>query len=165
MYIFEKIAETFKKDTFINILNELFNEQEINELYTNFITDRLANEGKDKDGITLSTDNSPSGQSGFYSRFTERSKSERQGLSAKTSNVTLYDTGDFYNSIKLTVNKEFYNLQAEFNKNDGHMSKNFMAIYDNQKDFESAILGLDTVEQRILLNILKPKLIQRFKNV
>ena len=93
--------------------------------------------GKDAEGQTLETLASPQGK--VYSLYTIQIKEAKGQLTEK---VTLYDTGDFYNSMRLVITEQSYVITAEFRKEDGNIKENFSNEYE--------ILGLQEENLELL---------------
>lgn len=124
------------------------------------IQKRLYDKGWDSDGKKLRTDNA--NETNFYSDFTLNIK-DRKGQ--KKSNVTLNDTGDFYNSFKINVQNTFFKVEADFFKEQNHIFDNFTEMYNNEFDFEDAITNLSESELHTFLHdIIYNDFMQNLKN-
>ena len=143
MPTFLEISEKFKKIDYQKSFFDAMDLQKFKEYLIKTIQDRLFKTGIAGDGIKLRTDNAKNLD--FYSEFTKNIKSRKN---QKTSNVTLKDSSEFYNSFKVDAETEFYNITADFYKEDNHIFDNFTEIYRNEFDFENAILKLTEKEQQ-----------------
>jgi hypothetical protein len=91
------------------------------------------NQSQLKDGIdsqgkkirTIAAAEQGNGQ--VYSLFTIAEKAKK---GQDFSNVTLYDTGEFYNSMKIDVGNDETKFLADFDKPDGNIHDNFDSQYD-----------------------------------
>ena len=120
------------------------------------IQTRLYDKGWDGDGKKLRTDRAEG--TNFYSDFTLKIKK------GKTSNVTLTDTGKFYESFKVDVSKTFFKVEADFFKDNSHIADNFTDMYNSEFDFEDAITKLTDAElTEFLHEIIYDKFIENFK--
>jgi hypothetical protein len=141
MPTFGEIAKDFKKLKFIDLFEDFAKRKTINDQIINTIKKRLFADGVTGDGVKLRTDNALSGD--FYSLLTERVK-KFEGQ--KISNVTLKDTGEFYDSFVTLINKQFLIIDADFNKDDGHIQKNFTSQFGTADKFEESVLSLTDEE-------------------
>lgn len=146
----------------ISIILDLLESEKFNEWIFEKIRDRLYYTGKDVDGNELQTDISRlEGFDPHYARFTvlvkqglkERIDGRRKG-DERTENVTLYDTGDFYQSFAIEVRDTFAEITADFIKNDGHLQENFEFTYASREEFEDKILNLSDTEINQLMDIM-----------
>jgi hypothetical protein len=126
------------------------------ELIPSLITGRLYNEGTDYKGKELRTDTAKQQNNPYYSRFTLSIK-QRQGQ--RTTNVTLNDTGEFYNSFVSKVNNKEIIINAETKD----IFDNFEKHYSSEKDFEKAILNLSEDDRKIFIREILPNFIKQFK--
>jgi hypothetical protein len=76
----------------------------------------------DKRIVTTSAKNQGMGE--VYSSYTIKIKSRR---GQDTENVTLEDSGDFYNSMLVKISDDNVEVIADFNKPDGNINDNFNA--------------------------------------
>jgi hypothetical protein len=126
------------------------------ELIPSLITGRLYNEGTDYKGKELRTDTAKQQNNPYYSRFTLSIK-QRKGQ--RTTNVTLNDTGEFYNSFVSKVNNKEIIISAETKD----IFDNFEKHYSSEKDFEKAILNLSEDDRKIFIREILPNFIKQFK--
>ena len=83
------------------------------------------------------------------------------GVGAIDSHVTLYGEGDFWNSMRMALIQGGFNIDADFNKSDGHIYKNFTRDFSDQEDFEAKVMGLsDTELENMLSNMINPMLLK-----
>lgn len=96
----------------------------------------------------------------YYAPATIRIKKKKSGLSSKTENVTLYDSGEFYESFRILTTKKTIRIIADMEKPEGDMYDNF-SISFTKKDFIKEILSLSYDEKAFLLQqIVRPYAIQ-----
>lgn len=148
--------EIAKKIDFESVLFAVFSNEEIKRRIVFLITKRLYEKGTDKENQKLTTDKG----NPFYSNYTVKLKKQKR---QKFQNVTLRDSGTFYQSFKVDVMKTFFEIQAEFMKENGHMQKNFTKSYNSEAIFEEMITGLTEIEIQILVNSLLPSIIRELK--
>lgn len=117
------------------------------------ITDRLYVSGKDSDGKQLITDRAYGAFD--YSEYTVKEKRKK---GQKTENVTLRDTGRFYDSYKVQIHDFIFEISASFKTDSGLISDNFMSSY-TQKEFENAVTGLTEIEiQEIIQQFISERI-------
>jgi hypothetical protein len=122
---FEDLKELFNFDP-IDLLDEAFKGAEVQNTMIEFNQDQLQ-DGTDALGQAIVTiGGSP------YRPFTLKIK---RAKGQPTNKVTLEDTGDFYKTFKVKINKNSYEITANFEKQDGSILDNFSNRYD--------FLGLD----------------------
>lgn len=126
------------------------------ELIPSIITQRLYNEGTDYKGKELRTDTAKQQNNPYYSRFTLGLK-QRKGQ--RTTNVTLNDTGEFYNSFVSKANAKELIVKADFRD----IYNNFEKSYQSENSFEKAILNLSNDDRKIFIREILPNFIKQFK--
>lgn len=145
MPTFADIAKEYKKLSIIDYFETFARQKSINDKVVNAIKKRLYATGVTGSGDKLKTDNA---KDGFYSPYTEWVKTI---AGQKTSNVTLKDTGEFYDSIITMANKFEFIIDANFEKDDGHIQRNFTKMFSGSESFEESVLSLTSQE---LLDII-----------
>ena len=131
-----------KIQNLVQISSEIFENQIVQKRYIELIQTRLYDKGVDSDNKELQTDTSKiraGNRSNYYSDTTVFIKGQK---GQKASNVTLKDTGSFYNSMYIDIQKQFYEVKANFKD----IFDNFELSYSGSKDFEDAILNLTEQE-------------------
>ncbi len=154
--IFQDLAKIFTKQTFIKILNNIFSDTIVQKSIIDIIQNRIFSKGVDVDGRQLRTDATElkaGNKSKFYHDFTVAIKSDK---GQRTQNVTLKDTGEFYNSWYVKIENEFFNIQANFKD----IFNNFELSYNIQDEFEEKITSLNNDE---LSFILKSRILPKFE--
>lgn len=136
------------------------------EIVKNFVIDniqkRLFETGKDVNDKKLQTDFAKYQNQQYYSKNTQKIK-RKKGQSI--SNVTLQDSGDFYNSWKLIASKTFYVIYANFNKKGNNIFNNFQDSYTTFESFQNAILSMNDNELDLFFqNLFIPNFKQNFLN-
>lgn len=148
MYIFGKIADNLKNIDFDAILRAMFVSENCPKTIKEWILFRLER-GETEDGDLLITDHAvPPFR---YSPYTVKQKKK---YGQDFVHVTLEDTGDFYNSIKINFTEKGFEIAADFDKPDGKMYENFELMFANEAAFESAVIGLNDSEINELITIL-----------
>ena len=143
--MFKEIAKQMNKEFLLKNVRKALNSSQVQTWIIDTIQARLYYKGEDSAGDILRTDLARAGRTtrGFYANTTERIKGKKN---QRQSNVTLTDSGDFYNSFDVEVGKDFYIVDANFNKSDGHIFNNFTSEYSSKKDFENLIASLNEDE-------------------
>lgn len=138
---FEDLKELFNFNPIV-LLDEVFKQSEVQDTMIEFNQDQLQ-DGTDSLGQTIVTiGGSP------YRPFTVRIKRSK---GQPTNVVTLEDTGDFYKTFKIKINRDSYEITANFEKQDGNILDNFSSRFD--------FLGLDNESAIELANeIIFPRL-------
>lgn len=125
MNSFDEMIALFDFDI-IKLLDEVFKQSDVQKTMIEFNQDQLQ-EGKDALGQTIVTiGGSP------YRPYTVIIR-KRKNL--PTNLVDLKFTGEFYKTFKVVINKDSYEITADFEKENGNILDNFSSKYD--------FLGLD----------------------
>jgi len=144
------------------IILELLESEKFNDWIFDKIINRLYYRGEDIKERKLQTDVSKlEGFDPSYAKYTilvkeglkKRIDGKKKGDS-RTSNVTLSDQGNFYESFALEVRSTFAEITAQFEKTDGHIQENFEMSYATEEEFEENILNLTDDEINQLLDIM-----------
>jgi hypothetical protein len=142
--------EPFKTSNDVDMMLLIQKTMEIPEVQKELIVYNQSQlqEGIDSQGKTIRTiaaEEQGNGQ--VYSQFTISQKAEK---GQDFSNVTLQDTGEFYDSMKIEALESETRFLADFDKPDGN-------IYDNFNIGEFDFLGLtnDNLDAFIWLDFLK----------
>lgn len=114
-------------------------------------TDQLYEKGQTASGKTLRTDRATEQGRPYYSVITSFLKGAYgQGRGRRISNVTLYDTGDFYRSWKLRVDRVGFQIQT--NMRDIYF--NFTNMFGSSYEMEAEIAAPnDKTKQKIIKRI------------
>ncbi len=138
---FEDLKDLFTFDP-IELLDEVFKQSEVQQTMIEFNQDQLQ-DGTDALGQKIITiGGSP------YRPFTVTIKKAK---GQPTNKVTLKDTGEFYKTFKVKINRDSYEITANFEKEDGSILDNFTSNFD--------FLGLDNESITELANeIIFPRL-------
>lgn len=147
--IFSTYQNYFSENLLNKVSKKIFEMSEIQDFIINNIQDRLENTGVDAFGNRLITDFAKSQGSRSYSKNT---KTIKKAKGQNYSNVTLKDTGTFYNSFKIAANNTFYTINANFNKSKNNIFQNFQDSYTDINDFQKSILNLNDNELKIFIN-------------
>jgi len=158
MYAFTEIKEKFAIENLFSIMQYIFSQNSIEEFVMKQITTRLYTQGTDRFLNKLATD---AGRP-YYSLATQMEKIDK---GQKITNVTLSDTEEFYNSFQIEAKKYYFEIKADFQKEDGNIYENFKGSYSNQSNFENAIAALSENEMNNLLEQIKPKIIELLKKL
>lgn len=141
------------------IIGDVLKLKEIQGALIAIIQKRLFDKGTTAEGDKLRTDFAKSsnkrlkGTKGFYSKNTETIKKSK---GQKIDNVTLYDTGDFYNSFKTTFEKDTLFLNADFRD----IYSNFKDSFSSENEFQQAILDISDEEKEQLFTLMLPHIEQ-----
>lgn len=154
-----RITKKLTKTQLWNNIAAVFELQFVKEWVGKTITKRLYDFGTDAYGDDLVTDRAAQGF--VYSVFTIMQKADK---GQKTDNVTLNDTGTFYNSFEIDINENLILIKADFIKSEGHIGENFLYSYDSLQSFEQAIAALSETEFETLLQIVTPYIIKNVRN-
>jgi hypothetical protein len=138
---FDDLKELFNFDP-IALLDEVFKQSEVQQTMIEFNQDQLQG-GKDALGQTIVTiGGSP------YRPFTISIKKQK---GQPTNRVTLEDTGEFYKTFKVKINRNSYEITANFEVHEDSILDNFTSNFD--------FLGLDAESLAELANeIILPRL-------
>jgi len=151
------LKNLFSKTTFKLVLKEIFESGTIDDEVIGIIQKRLYNIGVDAENKKLSTDYSGD-LSEFYANSTFKIKKD---IGQKYDNVTLHDSGTFYESFEGLTNNNGFDIVADFDKENGHIRNNFTLLYSSNEDFEQKILDM-TVEEKA--EYVKTELLPEFLN-
>ena len=138
-------------------------KQSAGDVIPDQITDTLYASGTLANGKQLETDKATAGRKYAYNTFKIKAKKGH-----RISNVTLIDTGEFYKSVRIISDKNAFRIVANFNKENGHIARNFRKMFGSNKEFETSVFELtkaewDMLYSRYLLRPLKEKIIQNQK--
>jgi hypothetical protein len=160
MNAFTQLYNSFKKLNINAISQAVISNSTVKDWLIETAQNRIIESGEVGTGEHLETNNAARGE--VYSFQTIQSKAE----AGKTfRNVTLEDTGTFYNSWAIDAKKTFYEVEAEFNKTDGNIYENFSDSFSSSKSFESAVLSLTDEEMnKFVKTIFLPRFLQTLKN-
>lgn len=127
---------------------------------TDLIKHRLYNEGVDIDDKQLRTDIAKSqGTSNGYSRNTTTIK---RSNAQRTTNVTLRDSGEMYDSFKVDFNKDSYSFTSD---NFNIIYENFRDMYNSSDEMQNKIVNLNEEELHIFIwEIIQPSLVRVLKS-
>ncbi|MCP4762032.1 MAG: hypothetical protein GY870_09625 [archaeon] len=151
-----------------SVTAKVMNTSAVKEFFKSAQENRLYFTGKDSEGKKLRTDASiMDNNNPFYSMLTVQIK---KGLvkgfksgDSRTANVTLTDSGKFYESLALKVNKSSAELSGDFDKSDGNIYKNFQLSYGSEKEFEDEILGLNEKQMEAFIEFIQPLIFLEYK--
>lgn len=160
------VGNMAKKWTFQRLIikpsEKTFLLEYIREWIIETVQNRLYDSGEDSEGQELQTDIAKMQRKGFNYSLNTRKIKRSEGK--KFSNVTLKDTGEFYESWQIAAKKTFAEIKANFKKDGGNIFENFQDSYTNQSDFEKKILSLSTEEMNVFLKkIFLPQFMQFIK--
>jgi len=157
MGAFGTYAKKFQKIDVFQIFRDITRENDVQKWIIEVINRRVEFTGITSDGTKLQTDSSSGGNP--YSIATMNIKDY---LGQRISNVTLKDTGDFWDSFKIILLDDGFRIDADFEKKDGNIQRNFTQQYSSEKEFEDAIASLNQDEFRILVEqFYYPKFVKK----
>ena len=160
MNAFTQLYESFKKINVNDIAQKVISDGFVKDWLIETAQNRIIETGEVSTGEHLETDNAARGE--VYSFQTIQIKAAK---GHKFRNVTLEDSGDFYNSWAIDAKKTFYSIEANFNKSDGNIYENFSDSFSSSKSFESAVLSLtDSEMDTFIKKIFRPMFLQILKN-
>lgn len=159
MFVFGEIAKKLTKQKIIEYAATVFNYEFVKDEIIRILQTRLYKDGETASGKELQTNSALFQKTSYYSNLTKQIKSSK---GQKTSNVTLKDTGEFYESFKVIAAKTFYNVYANFNKPDGNIYENFTKSFNTFEEFSNEILKMNDEELRFFYDKI---FIPEFKSV
>ncbi len=141
---FQDLKKIFNWDLY-ELLDEVFKQSDVQDTMIEFNQDQLQ-DGKDALGqIIVTIGGNP------YRPYTIILKRKNTDPKAKVNKVTLYDTGEFYDTFKVRFVQNGYEIIADFNKPDGDIRDNFSSQFD--------FLGLDDESlTELILEVIYPRL-------
>lgn len=160
--IFKKVARSLNQKLINVISQRIFSQDLITDFIIEEIQKRLYDTGIDANNKILRTNLALKGKTknGFYSVRTERIK---KITNQTITHVTLNDTGEFYKTWSVNAYKTFYQLKANFKKDNGLINDNFSMMY-NKQSFENAILKMTDEEINVFIkHLFIPYFVQNFK--
>ena len=141
---FRDLAVKVQKIDVYKILEDITKQSNVQKWVKDTVKNRWQRTGIDAFGNKAQTDSSSPGE--VYSYLSNVLKENRSGIAGITDHITLTDTGQFWASFRLIVNRYGFETEADFLKSDGHMYENFTQDYTSRKEFESAVTGLSDNE-------------------
>lgn len=173
MNVFGQLSKNIESIDINGLFFEVLKDNVITDWIIDTIQDRLYNLGVDKMHNKLKTDAARIRSTHpYYSDTTvgikigaiDRPDGGGRGDS-RTANVTLKDSGDFYDSMRVVVKRTLIQIEADFRKGSDHIQENFELSYTSPAKFEDFILGLTDEETNLLIdNFLLPRLRQLWIN-
>jgi hypothetical protein len=166
MFIFGNIAKDLKNIAKVlnSVSREVYLLPDTEFFLIQTLKERLYKKGVDKNEIQIRTDKSflPESVYKVYARSTEKRKIYK-GL--PFTNVSLFQSGNFYKSMGLMVLAKSYKINANFIKNNKlHISRNFKKTYKTKKHFELSILSMTKNETGVFVKTyFTPKFNKQFK--
>jgi len=155
MATFGQIASKTRALNINSILTDIFKTSNLQKWMIETIQNRLYSKGETGEGIILKTDKSINDS---YSPVTMDIKSY---LGQRTENVTLKDTGDFYESFKVVLLLDGFEITGDFVKGSEHIEDNFNNLFPSKRAFESSVMSLTDkeinyiVEKKVIPLLLK----------
>lgn len=133
MFVFNHISSILSKLDPVRLMSRVFSNEEIKNALIDAITLRLQNKGETASGKKLKTDSAiKQGLGKVYSVFNYEK--------ANRAFVDLFDDGDFYDSFKITVPANGFEVSANFNKEEGNIFDNFNESFGSSDLFYEEIL-------------------------
>jgi len=141
-----------KIQSFSKVINDIFSHSNIQSFVLETIRKRIYQSGIVGSGQKLKTDKS---RSFDYSDATMKLK---DWFNQRNENVTLNDTGAFYNSFKFTLNLFGFEIDANFKD----IHNNFTMLYPSKAEFEKDVMSLtDTEIDNLMETKILPQLIEK----
>ncbi len=141
MEIFKSIATNVKNFNLSDFLSGIFKKKEVENFMLNSIKNRLYYKGETGSGQKLKTD-----KSNKYS-YADATMDLKAYFNQRNENVTLKDTGKFYDSLKVENNLFGFEINADYR----NIHENFTKLY-NEAEFEREISSLNEAEIEKLLS-------------
>lgn len=141
MEIFKSIATNVKNFNLSDFLSGIFKKKEVENFMLNSIKNRLYYKGETGSGQKLKTD-----KSNKYS-YADATMDLKAYFNQRNENVTLKDTGKFYDSLKVENNLFGFEINADFR----NIYENFTKLY-SEAEFEHEISSLNEAEIDKLLS-------------
>ena len=158
MPTFEDIAVYTKEFNLNEALNDIFQAQNIQTWVLETIVRRIDTTGITGSEQSLKTDKAKGGE--VYSDVTIDIKEWFGGV---TSHVTLKDSGTFHESFRFALNLFGFEIEADFNKSDGNIAKNFTNMYGSSAEFEDDVMSLTKFEiDEMLKNKINPLILKEY---
>jgi hypothetical protein len=150
MSVFKTLSVKVAQLDVNDLIQTIISKDEVNDAIISLNQSQLKDFGQDNKGDVLRTYNARG--SNVYS---DRTIGIKQEKGQTTDKVTLYDTGDFYDTFGLNAGKSKVQFKANFKKPDGNISDN-VDISD--------VLGLQEKNQSLMnQSIILPNLIPLIK--
>jgi hypothetical protein len=100
----------------------IVNNEEVKEFIISLNTeDQLFEKGIDSDGVSLKDIGGNDFTDSGYSPVTIEIKKTKTGKGSKTTNITLYDTGEYYESHEVNVDARGFTITADPQKDDTNL--------------------------------------------
>lgn len=149
----EKVESRINEDA---IWVKIVDSEEIKSIIIYLNTEKqLFEKGVNSEGVSLKEIGGNDFTDSGYSPVTIEIKKRKGGKGGKISNITLYDTGDYYESHKVKVTKKGFEITADPQKSDGNL---FV-------DWGKEIVGLTDESLQTLINELLIDYISYTRNV
>jgi hypothetical protein len=147
--LLNRVARLSEDDAWTFALNEEFTQQEIIRLNQ----EQLYEEGIDSEGFELDNTDNFYTLPGVYSQFTVQLKKEK---GQRYDHITLQDTGAFYASFHVIVDRDAFTLDANDLKDGTHLfhvyGEDVMGLTEfNKERVKNVILDLYLVYARAIL--------------
>lgn len=158
-----RIKKILSERNLIATMKRVMSNSSVQKVIIETIKSRLYNEGVDSWDEKLKTDFGRSqGTSSGYSRKTEQKK--------RANKVTLFDTGEMFDSIFAKVKQEALFVDADFDKGKSNIFDNFQDMYYSESLMKERIFGLsesdfEAVKREILLKSFEDDLRGQLKNM
>jgi len=158
MPTFKDIAVYTKEFNLNETLNDIFKAQNIQTWVLETIVRRIDTTGTTGSEQRLKTDKSKGGE--VYSDVTIDIK---EWFGQVTSHVTLKDSGTFHDSFRFALNLFGFEIEADFEKSDGNIAKNFTNMYGSSAEFEDDVMSLTNFEiDEMLRTKVNPLIIKEY---
>ena len=165
MFKFAQKANEIKQVKINQISRNILLDSFVQDWIIGEIQDRLYDKGTDKNDKKLRTDIGKSngrlrGKLGFYAAYTEVVKDSKQ---QPINRVTLNDSGKFYKSFDVIINKTFYRIAANYKQG---LYDNFQDSYVSLKELDSNVLELNAEQkQKFVFNVFLPLFLASIKKI
>lgn len=153
---FKTIASFFSLTTLRALAFSVFSIDYVKEILIDLSQEKLG-DGQDSEGVELHTDKSDI-RIGYGIYSPNNQKNYDQDF------VDLYVSGAFYRSFNVVAKKTFFELKANFKKEEGkNIYDNFMGSYSDRNTFEDAILNLREEDMKVFIEkVFVPAAVAKF---
>ena len=172
---FNEISKKFNQEALFSSLEDVMNNKSVQDYILGVIQYRLLERGLDGNDKILQTDigrETPS----LYTYAPKTIRLKRAGKTIKNGKVvpskqgvrpvkrvTLSQEGDFYKSFEIKTFFEGFEINADFQKEDGHIFQNFNLTANTKEEFEDLIMKLSDEQFELFLKKIKPFFMKKLK--
>jgi len=152
MPTFLTISKKIRNINIQMIIIEVFSLSNIQKWMIEKQKARLYNKGEDVEGQKFKTN--------LGNPYSQNTINIKKTKGQPTDRVTFKDEGEFYLSMKIIMSLFGFEFDANFQKKDGNIYRNFTKSYPSKMEFESKTLGITELE---LKQIIETKALPEIK--